>query len=153
MTVSSTSNKVSYTGGTATALPYGFQIYEDTDLKVYKNGTLLTLTSDYTVAGAGSESGGTVTMTAAVVATDEIMIKRELPMTQLIDYQPLDAFPAASHEKGLDRQVMLIQQLNEALERSIKLPDSSLSTADLTLPEPSAGRVIGVWNETAAPSR
>jgi hypothetical protein len=154
MTVQATSNKVSYTGSTATVHPYGFKVFEDSDLKVYKTSgsttSLLTLGTDYTVSGAGEESGGNVTLSAAPESADIITIQRVLPLSQLIDYQPLDAFPAESHEEGLDRLTMIAQQLDEESGRMVKAPVYSASTADLTLPEPEAGKVIGVWNETAS---
>ena len=75
MTVSSTTTKVSYTGGTSTSLPYTFKIFADGDLEVYKNGSLLTLTTDYTVTGAGDDSGGTVELVAARVASDVVLIR------------------------------------------------------------------------------
>jgi hypothetical protein len=54
MTVASTINKVSYTAaGSQTVFAYTFKIYVDADLKVYVNGILKTLTTDYTVSGAG----------------------------------------------------------------------------------------------------
>ena len=147
MTVPTTINRVSYSGSTATSLPYGFKIFEDEDLEVYKNGGLLALSTDYIVTGAGEQSGGNVVLTSTPQTTDAFTIIRKLPLTQEIDYQPLDPFPAESHEEGLDRGVMLVQQIQEELDRSVKLSVYTASTADLTLPEPSAGSAIG-WNDS-----
>lgn len=49
-------------GQTVFAVP--FEFFEDVDLKVYKNSTLLTLTTHYTVTGADVENGGSITLTS-----------------------------------------------------------------------------------------
>jgi hypothetical protein len=147
MTVASTTNKVSYSGSAVRVLPYNFRIFEDSDLQVWKvtadgASTLLTLNIDYTVSGAGETSGGNVTLATDPLTTDTIVIKRELPYTQGLDYQPLDAFPAESHEEGLDRGVMLAQQIKEELGRAIKAPVTAPEGADYTLPNPSPNAMI-----------
>ena len=151
MTVPTTSNRVSYSGSTATSLPYTFKIFLDSDLEVYQTSgattSLLTLNADYTVSGAGSESGGNVVLVAAPLSSDVLTIRRVLPLTQEIDYQPLDPFPAESHEEGLDRGVMLAQQMQDDLDRAVKLAPYSTSTIELILPDPSAGSAIG-WNDS-----
>ena len=150
MTVPTTSNRVSYSGSTATSLPYSFKIFLDSDLEVYQTSgattSLLILNADYTVSGAGNESGGNVVLSAAPLTSDVLTIRRVLPLTQEIDYQPLDPFPAESHEEGLDRGVMLAQQMQDDLNRAVRLAPYSTSTIELTMPEPSAGSAIG-WND------
>ena len=65
MTVSTTTSKVSYTGnGSTSAFAYTYKIFADAELKVYVGGVLKTLTTHYTVSGAGGASGGNVTFTA-----------------------------------------------------------------------------------------
>ena len=66
MTISSTTNRVSYAGnGVTTAFAFGYKFLVNADLKVYQAGTLKTITTHYTVAGAGDDAGGTVTFLAA----------------------------------------------------------------------------------------
>jgi hypothetical protein len=54
-----------------------------------------------------------------------------VPQTQAIDYIANDPFPAESHEEGLDRATMTIQQMQEELDRSFKVS----STNSITTPE------------------
>ena len=74
MTVSSTTSKVSYTGnGVTTAFAVPFYFLEAADLQVILRSsagveTVQALTTNYTVAGAGVSSGGTVTMLTAPAA-------------------------------------------------------------------------------------
>lgn len=110
-TVSTTVSRVDYTAtADQTVFPYTFKIFVSTDLKVYVNGTLKTLTTHYTVSGVGNPSGGNVTFLTGLTAGDSVAIIRVLPLTQTTDYVENDPFPAASHENALDRLVMIAQQ-------------------------------------------
>ncbi len=138
MTVSSTTVKNSYSGnGSTTQFPYGYKIFADSDLQVIirtdSTGaeTVKSLTTHYTVSGAGDASGGNVTFTSGnTPATGEtVVIIREVPQTQAIDYIANDPFPAESHEEGLDRATMTTQQVQEELNRSIKLSRTNTMTS------------------------
>jgi hypothetical protein len=137
MTVSSTTVKDSYSGNDSTTeFTYTFKIFADTDLQVIIRSstgteTVKTLTTHYTVAGAGVASGGSITFTAGnIPATGEtVVIRREVPQTQAIDYIANDPFPAESHEEGLDRATMTIQQMQEELDRAIKLSRTNTMTS------------------------
>ena len=139
MTVSSTTVKNSASGdGSTTGFTYSFKIFADTDLEVIIRSstgteTVKTLTTHYTVSGAGDASGGTVTFTSGNIptATETVVIRREVPQTQAIDYIANDPFPAESHEEGLDRATMTIQQMQEELNRSFKVS----ATNSITTPE------------------
>ncbi len=138
MTVSSTTVKNSYSGnGSTTEFAYGYKIFADTDLQVIirvnSTGveTVKSLTTHYTVAGAGDASGGSITFTAGNIPAsgETVVIIREVPQTQAIDYIANDPFPAESHEEGLDRATMTTQQVQEELDRSIKLSRTNTMTS------------------------
>ena len=133
MTVSSSISSVSYSGnGATTGFSYTFKIFANSDLVVsLKNNTTgvsttQTLTTDYTVSGAGSDSGGTVTFVTAPPSGNTVIIRRVLPYTQETDYTENDPFPAASHEDALDKLTMLTQQNRD--EDAIKLPDGDVTS-------------------------
>lgn len=155
MSVNSTTNKIVYTGSGVSTLPYTFKIFEDKELVVTERviatavDTVLTLTSDYTVSGAGDDAGGNVVLIAghsAPTSALKIIIQRQLPLTQLIDLEDNEGTPAATFEEGYDRSAMIDQQLQEQVDRSLKL-DPSQSGINVVLPEPEADLAIG-WNST-----
>ena len=137
MTVSSTTVKNSYSGNSSTTVfAYSFKIFADSDLQVIIRSstgaeTTKTLTTHYTVSGAGDASGGNVTFTSGnTPATGgTVVIRRGVPQTQAIDYIANDPFPAESHEEGLDRATMTTQQVQEELDRSIKLSRTNTMTS------------------------
>ena len=153
MTISNTSVKNSYTGNNSTAtFNYTFKIFANSDLQVIiRNAsgveTVKTITTHYTVAGAGNNSGGSITFTSGNIPTntETVVIRRILPQTQSIDYIANDPFPAESHEEGLDRAMMTIQQVQEELDRSLKVSrTATLNTPEITDDAASrAGKLLG----------
>ena len=153
MTISSTTVKNSYSGnGTLDTFNYTFKIFADADIQVIIRNTagaetVKTLTTHYTVTGAGAANGGTIIFTSGNIptATETVVLRRALPQTQSIDYIANDAFPAESHEEGLDRSMMAVQQLQEEVDRSIKLSrTNTMTSTEFTIGDTDrAGKVFG----------
>lgn len=68
---------------------------------------------DLTLSGTGpTYQSGTVVFTRAHGPDiDQVLIQRETPRTQLVDYQDYDPFPAQTHEFALDKTMMAVQEL------------------------------------------
>ena len=104
MTVSSSTNKVSYNGdGSTTVFAYSFKVFDQDDLTVILRAsdgteTTQTLTTNYSVSGVGDAGGGNVTMVTAPASGQILTIVREQPLTQGLDLVPNDPFPAQSLE-------------------------------------------------------
>ena len=137
MTISSTTVKNSYSGdGSTTSFNYTFKIFADSDLQVIIRSaagteTVKTITTHYTVSGAGNANGGSITFTSGNIptSTETVVLRRAVPQTQAIDYIANDPFPAESHEEGLDRATMTTQQIQEELDRAIKLSRTNTMTS------------------------
>jgi len=137
MTISSTTVRNSYSGdNSTTTFSYTFKIFADSDIQVIirsANGTetTKTITTHYTVTGAGNSGGGSVIFTSGNIptSTQTVVLRRNIPQTQSIDYIANDPFPAESHEEGLDRATMAIQQLQEEVTRSLKLSKTNTMTS------------------------
>lgn len=138
--------------GTIGPFTVGFRFLADSHLQVVRTSTAgidttLTLTTHYSVAGAGATTG-TVTLVTALAVGEKLTIIRKVPFTQEADYVPGDSFPAESHEQALDKLTMETQQLKETVSRSITAAISSPAGIDYTLPAPEAFKILG-WNGTA----
>ena len=126
MTVSSSTNRASYSGnGALTTFAYGFKVFDQDELTVILRSstgteTVQTLTTHYTVTGAGVASGGNVVFGSAPASGVTIVILRELDLDQGLDLVPNDPFPAQSLEDSLDKLTFMVQQHNEELGRTIK---------------------------------
>lgn len=151
MTISSTGTRYSYSGnGATTAFSFPRQFFADVDLDVYlvdntsKVATLQVLSTHYTVAGAGSPSGGTVNMLAAPATGKTLVIVRDTAGSQGLDLDNVTALPMTSLEAALDRAMMFADEIKTLVARAIGYPVSGITTFDPTLPEPVANQVIGI---------
>ncbi len=121
MTVQSEISSVTHAcDGVTTAFPVPYRFLVNTDLVVTliepsgdeEIRTVLTLGTDYMVTGAGADAGGTITTAVDYPVGDQLEIVRDVPLTQLTEYQPSGPFPAKSHERALDKVTMITQQLD-----------------------------------------
>ena len=149
MTISSTTTKNSHSGnGTQHQFAYGFKIFADGDLTVIVRAstgteTVKVLNTDYIVTNAGNANGGNIlfkfntgnSSDAHFSSSDKrpqsgetVVIRRNLTLTQGTDYVENDPFPAESHENALDRITMIAQQLQEAIDRSLKISRTNTMT-------------------------
>lgn len=153
MTVSTTESRIGYNGnGATTAFAFPYRFLESSDLTVTlvrADTTQVTqvLNTNYTVTGAGDDAGGTVTMIVPPATGQQLVIVREVPLTQETDYISGDPFPAESHERALDKLTMISQRLNNLISRSIRLSDADLLVSSTILPSPIANATL-VWNAT-----
>lgn len=146
MTISATTLRKSFTGdGSTTAFSFDKRFLADADLKVYQEGTLKTITTHYTVTGAGNSGGGTVTFLTAPAVDDEIVIINDPANTQSLDLVGNDPFPAESLEAVLDRLTLQIQRCRDLISRSVVLSDTDLASASTALPSPTANYYLR-WN-------
>lgn len=139
MTLSTTTNRIQYSGNGATtgfSFPYYFLL--DADLVVIVTSsagveTVNTLTTDYTISGAGAQAGGTVTMLTAPASGETLTIYRDAAVTQDLDLVENDPLPAEEIEERLDKLTMLVQRTKDRLDRALILKESD-SSAQLTIP-------------------
>jgi hypothetical protein len=131
-TVSVEDLRVFATGnGSTTDFSFGFKYFSSDEVKVYKDGVLQT--SGYTVTAATSGDGGTVTFTTAPAASVEVLITRLLDLTQETRIPSVDRLSRGTLENAYDKSVMLAQQIDEIVDRSVKIP-VDVETFDPTLP-------------------
>lgn len=89
--------------------------------------TILQLTTDYTVSGAGNPAGGSITLTSASLAPvgSTITRTRNVPLTQGVSLPETGPTPSKSLEAELDKLTMIAQQITEGLSRALRLAVSS----------------------------
>lgn len=153
MTISSTTNRNDYIGNNTTdTYNYSFKIFTKNDLLVTQKDinnveTTLTVDTDYTVTGLGESSGGTIVLTAGNLATGyTLTIRRVLVLLQSTDIRSQGDFYPEAHENQFDKLVMIDQQQQDELDRSLKLSESYDSVETNLRPE--ASKFLA-WNESA----
>lgn len=146
MTVPANLNRVDYTGtGSAGPFTVPFPFYDASHLTVLQTDALFNQTTltGWTATGAGGPSGA-VTLAAACPVGSTLTILRIVPLTQNTSIKNQEAFYPEVHEQEMDLLAMADQQLDEAMDRTLRLP-AGLSGVDMTLPRPDPGHAL-VWN-------
>jgi len=145
MTISTTNSRNDYTASSSqTTFAYTFPVTTETDILVYQDGTLKSLTTHYTVSATPT---GNVVFGSGLDSGTKVALVRSVPLTQSSDYVENDPFSAETHEDALDRLTIIAQQIDEEVGRTLKLAASS-TTSNLTIPEPSADKYLA-WNSAA----
>lgn len=141
MSLSSTTDRVTYSGnGSTTAFAFGYKFFADADLvvvvKTNSTGaeTTKTITTHYTVSGAGSESGGTVTFLSAPASGETVIIYRDKSAVQELDITENGKIPSDNLEKQLDKLVMMVQRIKNKLARSVSLKEGFTASFTPDLP-------------------
>ena len=153
MTLTATTVRVQFSGdGSTTAFAVTFVFWDDDDFQAILTDsagadTTWVRGTDYTVAG-GSGATGTLTATTAPASGETLTIISNLTDTQDTDLIEGGQFPSASVEQQLDQIVRQIQQRAGELDRTAQLAKTTTTSGPLTLPEPSADKVLG-WNAGA----
>jgi hypothetical protein len=128
-TVNDLSPRVQYTATAAqTTFPYPFPIFADADLVVDIDGVTQALTTDYTVSGAGDDTGGDVTLLVAATGGEIVTIYRDIAIARATDFQQNGPLASASFNDELDKVYLLLQQLESRVNRGLRLPITSGAT-------------------------
>ena len=137
MTISTTTTKNSYSGNNSTTeFAYTFPINSTSEITVIERSATGTETvksegsgsTNYSISDNGA-AGGTVTMVTAPATGTTLVILRNTDLTQSTDLVANDPFPAETNEAAFDKLQMQIQEVQEELDRSIKLSRTNTMTS------------------------
>ena len=154
MTISTTTIKNSYSGnGSTSVFNYTFKITDEDHITVIirtnSTGaeTTKTKTTHYTVSGVGNSGGGSVTFSSGNIptASETVLLRRDTPKTQGLDLIENDPMPAENIETAYDKLTAISQELQEQIDRSIKVSKTStITNPELTSDATQrAGKLLG----------
>ena len=152
MTVSTTSNRITYTGnGSTTVFAFPYKFIATADIVVYVAGVLVS--TGYTV-GTPGDSGANITFAVAPDTSAAIVILSNPAQLQSTSLPSTGPFPAKAVETALDKATLLIQRASDLISRSLRLSDADAGTSTLTLPALSAlkGTVLAFDETTGNPA-
>ena len=134
--ISNNAARVNYTvasGVTQTSFAVPFEFFNDSDLSVYVDDVLKTITTDYTVSG-GDGSTGTITMSVTGGAGGStVVISRSIAIERTSDFVTGVDINRAALNTQLDTLTAIAADLKDKADRSIQLEDYD-ATSDLKLP-------------------
>ena len=151
MTISSTTIKNSYSAnGSQTVFAYSFKILDQADIDVIIRAstgteTVKSLTTHYSVSGVGSASGGNITFGTAPLNTETVVLRRATTQTQTVDLVENDPFTAETVEGAFDRSIMIAQETQEEVDRSLKISrTNTMASTEFTVDAATrASKILG----------
>lgn len=149
MTVNDPANKVRIVAdGIGTVYNFTFRTtLSTTDMFVYRVvratsvATLQVEGVDYSIALNDNKLGGAVTSLTVWPATDDVLIFREIELTQGTVYPDTGSMTKAQIEDAVDRVTMICQQIDEALDRTLRI-DIGDDSSPSVVPTLVAGGVL-----------
>ena len=125
MTIASDISKTGFIGSNSTGpFLFGFKFYQNGEIIVVKTDsaeveTVLSEGADYTLSGAGLDTGGSVTLNAVLAIGESLSVSRVIDILQETAFRNQGAFYPELHETAFDKLTMMVQQVdanaNEAL--------------------------------------
>ena len=143
--INDTSARAQYTATSSqTVFSVPFEFFSNADLKVYIGETLKTLTTHYTVTGAGVTGGGSITLTSGATAGQVVTIVRDIPVSRVTDFPLSGPFVVDDLNTELDRLTAIAQQLETKLTRTVRLDDFDQPNTFQVLPSKTsrAGKIM-----------
>ncbi len=136
MTITTTTTRTEFNGNDSTLdFAVTYRVYAASDLLVYEDGTLKTITTHYTVALSGDPTGSTGAtvsfLSAPATGTANVVVARSMPKTQGVDFPTAGKFPADTAEEADDRATLVAQDINEIIGRALT-PSIDIPIADRT---------------------
>ena len=121
--------RVQFTGNTGTGpFAFTFNILANEDIVVYKNTTLLSLTTDYTVS-TNVDGTGSVTLVAALIASDVLTIIGGRALERTTDFVTAGDLLAVNLNKQLDSWVIRAQQSDRKKSRAVNVKPREVQLA------------------------
>jgi hypothetical protein len=156
--ISNVPRRVVYAASGVGPYAFTFEILVNTDVAVYRDDVLLTLTTDYTVTIA-SNGTGSITLVATPTGATQIAIVGSRAIQRTSDFVTGGDFFANTVNDELDSLTIFAQQNAEAVRRALQAPQTDPTNIDMTLPrasvranktlafdsngDPTTGEVIG----------
>jgi len=131
--ISNVTRRVVYAASGTGPYAFTFEILVNTDIAVYKDDTLLTLTTDYTVT-INANGTGSITLVASPTGATQIAIVGNRTIQRTTDFVTGGDFFANTVNDELDQQTIFAQQNAEGLQRALQAPQTDPTSINMTLP-------------------
>jgi len=142
--ISNVTRRVVYAASGTGPYAFTFEILANTDIAVFRDDTLLTLTTDYTVTIAANGTGS-ITLVAAPTGATQIAIVGNRTIQRTTDFVTGGDFFANTVNDEMDQQTIFAQQNAEGLQRALSAPQTDPTSINMTLPRASlrANKALG----------
>ena len=131
--ISNVPRRIVYAASGVGPYAFPFEILTQTDIAVFRDDQLLTLTTDYTVSIDSDGTGG-ITLTASPVGATQIALVGARAIERVSDFTTGGDFFAVTVNEELDSLTIFAQQNAEAVNRALSAPQTDPLNINMTLP-------------------
>jgi len=134
--INDVARRVQFTSsGSAGPYSFSFAVLSTSDLAVYQNATLKTLTTHYTVS-LSADGTGTITFTSGNAPASGVIvtINSDQAVARTSDFTTGGDFKAATINDDLDRLTINDQQIAEITNRAVRAPITEPTSSNMILP-------------------
>lgn len=136
-----------------TEFVFDFMIFDITNIKVYVNDVLKTITTDYLVKKSNNDainpnsdyplSGGKIVFNVGQTLGAKISLNRNVPIEKNSYFSVAGKFDSNTLNIELLKFLSIAQQLNRDIVRSLNLSPSDAGGGDLSIPTDRNGKLLG----------
>lgn len=147
MTVPALPNYITFAGnGTTGPFSFSFPFPQNSDLtaSVIDSSGSITSAQIASITGAGSDTGGSVTLVTALIVGSTLTVYRSLPVQQQTQLPNGGPYFAATVEAALDYLTMLVQQLQTTVAITPKAVTSPSTTTFVNADASAGGGSAGI---------
>lgn len=134
--ISNNNPRISYSvasGITQTTFAVPFEFFDDSDLNVYVDGVLKTITSDYTVIGGDGSTGRINMSVTGAVSGSTVQLTRDTTIERVTDFTAGVDINRAALNTQLDTLTAISADVKDLAERAIRVEDLEVAP-NLVLP-------------------
>lgn len=153
--ISNNDPRISYSvaqGVTQTSFVVPFEFFDDSDVNVYVDGTLKTITTDYTITGGGGSTGTVNISVTGGVGGSTVVLTRDITIERTTDFTAGADINRAALNTQLDTLTAIAADIKDKTTLALRYNDQTVGVStEMPIVETLKGNVLAFNVTTGAP--
>jgi hypothetical protein len=127
--ISNNDPRISYSvaqGVTQTSFAVPFEFFDDSDVNVYVDGTLKTITTDYTISGGGGSTGTVTISVTGATGGSVVVLTRDITIERTTDFTAGADINRAALNTQLDTLTAIAADVKDSAELALRYNDQTV---------------------------
>jgi hypothetical protein len=153
--ISNNDPRISYSvaqGVTQTSFAVPFEFFDDSDVNVYVDGTLKTITTDYTISGGGGSTGTVNISVTGATGGSVVVLTRDITIERTTDFTAGADINRAALNTQLDTLTAIAADVKDSAELALRYNDQTVGVStELPVVNTLKGKTLAFNASTGAP--
>jgi hypothetical protein len=153
--ISNNDPRISYSvaqGVTQTSFAVPFEFFDDSDVNVYVDGTLKTITTDYTISGGGGSTGTVNISVTGATGGSVVVLTRDITIERTTDFTAGADINRAALNTQLDTLTAIAADVKDSAELALRYNDQTVGVStELPVVDTLKGKTLAFNASTGAP--